>query len=793
MAAAGAVACGAESDFAALLRAGFPATVPAEKVLHEIVPGSTAAAPCVHTVPPKGPPELRPCAVLLTSFRFVCVYAEPGRVPFELPLMAIDGDVPEPRRVPSDLELEGALSEELVIVTKLPWDLRIAFRRQGESRGLWMMMRQQRKVLSGEIDAAIGAPIEQMFAFEHCEPYRQLYPPAPAGARSGWQLHDQKAEMQRQLAALRAAPADGPPVRLCDAEAGGPDSVLSPVAITYPTRFAVPRRAPDSLVAECAKFRSRGRLPVVSWLHPATCALLSRAAQPLAGLGGKRSEADEQLVELCGNPLRPAAFSPQTAMPQRERTPGLPPSPPWGGAPPPLVIYDARSHITAQANRSRGGGTEGQKNYRATVHFLEMENIHSVSAAYRRLKRVLEAFSNNASNAPSRDLVPGTRGPNTRFWEEWDRTGWPLHIQRLLWGAMRIAEDLGRGTSVLVHCSDGGTVMLLLDPHFRTVRGFCTLIDREWCEAGHKFAERCGHQVQGRFPGPQLVDDEEEEGAEPDSTPSSPAPTGAHGGRLQPAPIFLQWIDAVWQILRQLPNDFEFTPLLLELIVDNLWSCRWGTFLCNSDRERRREGIKERTVSLWEEVDRLVELERQGASPLRLLNPQWRPPPPGAARALCPSCNARQLRLWEAYYLRHDGDAVHVANAHAAAAADSGQRLRLQSLSQTLAAAAASGGDAARAACELAARALAEEVSPPAPRSRSGSPAPLELLPDRSTPSPPPAQQQQQSQGERRGRTAASAPRCRRQDAAAAVPSADAVATPSPQAARSQQVRRCAD
>ena len=47
------------------------------------------------------------------------------------------------------------------------------------------------------------------------------------------------------------------------------------------------------------------------------------------------------------------------------------------------------------------------------------------------------------------------------------------------------------------------------------------------------------------------------------------------------SPVFLQFIDCVWQIQRQFPQAFQFTDHLLVTVLDQLYACQFGTFLYN--------------------------------------------------------------------------------------------------------------------------------------------------------------------------------------------------------------------
>jgi myotubularin-related protein 6/7/8 len=130
------------------------------------------------------------------------------------------------------------------------------------------------------------------------------------------------------------------------------------------------------------------------------------------------------------------------------------------------------------------------------------------------------------------------------------------------------------GVSVLVHCSDGwdrtaqtcALASLLIDPYYRTIHGFMILIEKEWLSFGHKFTTRCGH---------------------------------LNGDSKEVSPIFTQFLDAVWQVLVQFPVHFQFNELFLITIHDHLYSCQFGTFFGNNEKERKDNKFSSKTYSLW--------------------------------------------------------------------------------------------------------------------------------------------------------------------------------------------------
>lgn len=148
---------------------------------------------------------------------------------------------------------------------------------------------------------------------------------------------------------------------------------------------------------------------------------------------------------------------------------------------------------------------------------------------------------------------------------------------------------------MLLHCSHGwdrtsqvsALAQLLLDPFYRTRQGFSVLIEKDFMSFGHPFHLRCAHGEGRNQTGTQQGNDE---------------------GQI--SPIFLQFLDCVYQIVDLLPECFEFnTKYLLELSF-HIYSCRFGNMLCDTERERETlAGIRLRTYSVWDHLDNIPDFK----------------------------------------------------------------------------------------------------------------------------------------------------------------------------------------
>jgi myotubularin-related protein 6/7/8 len=68
------------------------------------------------------------------------------------------------------------------------------------------------------------------------------------------------------------------------------------LCLTYPLELVVPAFISNKDLLQSAKYRSKNRLPVVTWFDIRTGASISRSSQPLVGMNSKRCFEDEKLI-----------------------------------------------------------------------------------------------------------------------------------------------------------------------------------------------------------------------------------------------------------------------------------------------------------------------------------------------------------------------------------------------------------------------------------------------------------------------------------------------------------------
>ena len=260
-----------------------------------------------------------------------------------------------------------------------------------------------------------------------------------------------------------------------------------------------------------------------------------------------------------------------------------------------------------------------------------------------------------------------SRNSNNGFIQrsEIEKTGWLKHIHTLLEGSLLIIKNIDLYNShVLVHCSDGWdrTAQLVaisevcLDPYYRTIEGFEVLVEKEWISFGHKFSHRCGLLAKDSAnlnevisntaskifnnKSSSLTNKESATSAaisstinavsnitlaaskflkfgaaninnitnQKDQVPQASSMDSVSKNSTLPretSPIFTQFLDCIYQLWVQNPTQFEFNDDFLVQLNTHVYSSQFGTFLFNSEYERRvfrHEGkdLSQCTYSVWD-------------------------------------------------------------------------------------------------------------------------------------------------------------------------------------------------
>jgi hypothetical protein len=240
------------------------------------------------------------------------------------------------------------------------------------------------------------------------------------------------------------------------------------------------------------------------------------------------------------------------------------------------------------------------------LSFMNIDNIHTMRESFKQMVELCHR---------QKDYRWFSSLEGTRYLLE--NQSWLAHTSLVLQAAAKIARLIDtKKSSVLVHCSDGwdrttqlvALAQVILDPYYRTIEGFEVLIEKEWLAFGHKFDCRSGHVHQAFFETSEC------------------------------SPIFLQFMDCVFQLMHQFDTEFEFNEQFLITIMDHVYSCKYGTFLYNNERQRVHRDLRNKTKSLWSYLNHDQKyfhnrFYRQGE---------------GALNGICTN-----LRFWKGYYLRY--------------------------------------------------------------------------------------------------------------------------------------------
>lgn len=304
------------------------------------------------------------------------------------------------------------------------------------------------------------------------------------------------------------------------------------------------------------------------------------------------------------------------------------------------LIVDARPTVNAYAMQAVGLGSEKMDYYPgAEKAYLGIDNIHVMR---KSLNIVIEALKDS-------DITP--LAPN---WHLLAKSNWIKHISNILDGVALIARTVGiMHSHVLIHCSDGwdrtsqlsALSQILLDPYYRTLEGFIVLVEKDWLSFGHMFRHRSGflsHEnwfsienerierdnpsgsnpfenalrgARGLFNRHNESNESLNQLPEANGTETvtditdatSPKPTkfgAAEEHRVtkpnELSPVFHQFLDCVFQLHYQHPTRFEFSERFLRRLLYHLYSCQYGTFLFDNEKERNEARAQERTRSVWD-------------------------------------------------------------------------------------------------------------------------------------------------------------------------------------------------
>ena len=350
---------------------------------------------------------------------------------------------------------------------------------------------------------------------------------------------------------------------------------------TYAKQIIVPKSISDEDIKKASEYRTKERFPALTYRYKKNGKCIWRSSQTKSGIKGKTNKDVVLLTTIANNSKK-------------------------------LYIYDARPLLNAWANKLKGAGYEDTSQYsdiNIELIFCGIPNIHVVRRSCHKVySNIYFKNENEEKKKPKNTMESGN---------------WYDSIIILIKGSFQICDTIKSNNTVLIHCSDGWDrttqlcciSQLILDKRYRTIDGFICLIEKDWLSFGHQFRYRCGMYC-------------------PSDSPSNIASEN------QKSPIFIQWLDAVYQIMIQNYNKFEFNSELLYFLANEIYTGKYGTFLFNNEQEREKFNARKNTLSIWNYVKE---------NEYKFINPIYEPKDDSPF-----IMNYKRIQLWNKYFFRFE-------------------------------------------------------------------------------------------------------------------------------------------
>ena len=121
------------------------------------------------------------------------------------------------------------------------------------------------------------------------------------------------------------------------------------------------------------------------------------------------------------------------------------------------------------------------------------------------------------------------------------------------------------------------------------------------------------------------------------------------------SPIFIQFLDCVYQLMEQNMDKFEFNENLLTFIAEQIYEGKYGNFLFNNEKERQDFNLTKKTESIWSYV---LENKKKFMNPIYKrkiddnININNKDNNNKDNNAL--NINYKKIKLWEDYFFRFE-------------------------------------------------------------------------------------------------------------------------------------------